>query len=90
MYALSYNMCGVYCRFSVKKGGSLTVTIDPRQAIAMHGGAMGVGLPVPPTAQLVSVIFNENATTAFGEVSSERFWLGLLFYRVSGVKRSRC
>jgi len=53
--------------FSVGKGGSLSVTIAPRQAIAMHRGAMGVGLPVPATAQQVSVIFNEDVTTTFGE-----------------------
>jgi hypothetical protein len=78
-----------FCRFSVGSGGSLSVTIDPRQAIAVHTRAMGAGIPVP-TAQQVSVLFSENATTSYGEVSSERFWLGLLFQRTSGAKRSRC
>ncbi|KAI0275828.1 glycoside hydrolase [Russula aff. rugulosa BPL654] len=53
--------------FSVGNDGSLNVTIDPRQAIAVQTGAMGVGRPVPLTAQQVSVIFSENATTTFGE-----------------------
>ena len=64
----------------------MTVTIDPRQAIAMHTGAMGVGMPAPATAKLVSVVFSVNVTTTFGEVSSERFWFGLLFYRAIGAK----
>ena len=76
LYALSYKVCGVFCRFSVGYGGILSVTIDPRQAIALHTGAMGVGNPAPKTAQQVSVAFSENATTVFGEVSSE---LGLAF-----------
>lgn len=66
---------GGFCRFSVGYGGSLSVTIDPRQAIAVHTGAMGVGMPVP-TAQQVSVVFSENATTTYGEVSGEGLWLG--------------
>ena len=70
MYALSYAIWVFFCRFSVGYGGSLSVTIDPRQAIAMHTGAMGVGMPVP-TAQQVSVVFSENATTTYGEVSGE-------------------
>jgi len=90
MYALSYNVCGVFCRFSVGYDGSLSVTIGPREAIAVHTGAMGVGMPVP-TAQQVSVVFSENATTTYGEVSGERLWLGLLFQRASGdTKRSQC
>ncbi|KAN0114196.1 Glycoside hydrolase superfamily [Russula decolorans] len=52
--------------FSVGYGGSLSVTIDPRQAIAVHTGAMDVGMPVL-TAQQVSVVFSENATTTYGE-----------------------
>jgi len=59
----------------------LSVTIGPRQAIAVHTGARGVGVGVPKTAQRVSVVFSENATTAFGEVSafglafrSEKWW----------------
>jgi hypothetical protein len=51
----------------IEYGGSLTVTVGPRQAIAVHTGAMGVGNPVPKTAQQVSVLFSENATTTLGE-----------------------
>lgn len=56
----------------------MSVSVGPRQAIAVHTGAMGVGVPVP-TAQQVSVVFSENATTTYGEVSGECLWLGLLF-----------
>ena len=65
-----------FCRFSVGYGGSLSVTIAPRQAIAVHTGAMGAGVPVP-TPHQVSVLFSENATTTYGEVSGERLWLWL-------------
>ena len=87
-------MGGVY-RFSIGNGGSLSATVGPRQAIAVHTGAKGTGVSVPNTAQLVPVLFSENATTTFGEVS--RFFaglawhcLGLLFYRVCGAKRGLC
>jgi hypothetical protein len=70
---LSHNVCEGFCRFAVGNDGSLNVTIDPRQAIAVQTGAMGVGAPVPLTPQQVSVIFSENATTTFGEVSGGRF-----------------
>jgi len=53
--------------FSIGNGGRLTVTIGPRQAIAVHTGAKGNGLSVPNTAQLVPVLFSENATTTYGE-----------------------
>jgi hypothetical protein len=79
MYALSYNVCEGFCRFSVGNGGSLSVTIDPRQAIAVHTGAMGIGTPVPMIAQQVSVVFSEYATTTYGEVSGGGLWFGLLF-----------
>jgi len=59
-------------------GGGLSVTVGPRQAIAIYTGAMGVGTPAPNTPLQVSVVFSENATTTFGEVSD------LLFYRVGG------
>lgn len=55
-------------RFMIGFGGSLTVTVGPRQAIAVHTGAMGIGSPAPK-AQQVSVLFSENATTTYGEVS---------------------
>jgi hypothetical protein len=76
---LSYITCEGFCRFSIGSGGSLSVTINPRQAIAVHTGAMGFGIPVPQTAQQVPVVFSETATTTFGEVSGERLWLGLVF-----------
>jgi hypothetical protein len=75
-YALLCNVFGFFCRFSVGYGGSLSVTIDPRQAIAVHTGAMGAGVPVPMPQQ-VSVLFSESATTTYGEVSGERLWLWL-------------
>lgn len=63
-------------------GGSLSVTVGPRQAIAVHTGAKGNGVSVPDTAQQVSVIFSENATTTFGEVSGFVFaglaWLAFV------------
>ncbi|KAF8632286.1 hypothetical protein AX17_004885 [Amanita inopinata Kibby_2008] len=42
-------------------GGSLSVTINPRDAFAIHTGAKGTG------ASPVAVTFNEGATTTFGE-----------------------
>ncbi|KAI0289065.1 glycoside hydrolase [Russula brevipes] len=53
--------------FWIGWGGSLTVTIGPRQAIAVHTGAEGIGASVPEEAQQVSVMFYETATTTFGE-----------------------
>jgi len=47
--------------------GSLTVTIGPRQAIAVHVGALGTGSPTPKASGPVSVIFSEIATTTPGE-----------------------
>jgi len=44
----------------------LRVIIGPRQAIAVHTGAMGIGTPNPRTGQ-VSVLFSVKATTAYGE-----------------------
>ncbi len=58
------------CRFSIPFDGSLTVTIGPWQAIAVHTGALGKGLPIPEVATQVSVIFSETATTTLGEVSA--------------------
>ena len=57
-------------RFQIGLDGSLTVTVGPRQAIAVHTGAMGVGLSTPGPAQQVSVLFSETATTSYGEVSA--------------------
>lgn len=53
--------------------GSLTVTIGPRQAVAVHTGAMGIGSPTPKASGPVSVIFSEIATTTDGEVSTSSF-----------------
>ena len=60
----------VICRFLIPSDGSLTVTIGPWQAIAVHTGALGLGLPTPGVATQVSVIFSETATTTLGEVSA--------------------
>jgi len=51
----------------IPSDGSLTVTIGPWQAIAVHTGALGLGLPTPGVATQVSVIFSETATTTLGE-----------------------
>jgi hypothetical protein len=55
-------------RFWIGWGGNLTVTIGPRQAIAVHTGAGGIAAYVQVEAQQVSVMFYETATTTFGEV----------------------
>lgn len=60
-------------RFWIGLQGSLTVTIGPRQAIAVHVGAMGTGSPTPKASGPVSVIFSEIATTTPGEVSTISF-----------------
>ena len=83
-------MCGIFCRFSVGYGSILSVTVvratlaatsEQVEAIGVYTGAMGVGMPVPnlKTAQRVSVVFSELATTAYGKVSSKHLWLGVLF-----------
>lgn len=61
------------CRFWIGLDGSLTVTIGPRQAVAVHIGAMGIGSPTPKAASPVSVLFSEVATTTSGEVSTISF-----------------
>jgi hypothetical protein len=61
------------CRFWIGFDGSLTVTIGPRQAVAVHVGAVGIGSPTPKAASQVSVIFAEVATTSPGEVSTISF-----------------
>jgi hypothetical protein len=67
---------GFFRRFFIRFGGSLSVIIGPRQAIAVHTGAIGVGVTIPKVAQQVSVLFSESATTAFGEVRAF-FFAGL-------------
>ena len=57
--------------FPISTAGLLDVTIGPRQAIAVHTGAMGSGTSTPKTAEFVPVLFNVNASvalTAPGEV----------------------
>ena len=61
------------CRFWIGFGGSLTATIGPRQAVAVHIGAMGTGSPTPKAARQVSVMFSEITTTTPGEVSTISF-----------------
>ncbi|KAI9511955.1 glycoside hydrolase family 13 protein [Russula earlei] len=51
----------------VTVGGSMAITIGPRQAIAVHTGAMGVGVDIAKEKEQVSVLFSETATTSFGE-----------------------
>jgi hypothetical protein len=58
-----------YRRFQIGFDGTLTVTVGPRQAIALHTGAQGMGLPTPEPVQQVSILFSETATTTPGEVS---------------------
>jgi hypothetical protein len=70
--ALAVNAGLFFCRFQIVNDGSLAVTIGPRQAIAVHTGALGNGMG-NPTAQQVSVMFSEYATTILGEVSA--LWL---------------
>jgi len=53
--------------FWIGVDGSLTVTIGPYQAIAVHSGARGKPWPDPDVAQHVSVLFYETATTTVGE-----------------------
>ena len=81
------NVGGVYS-FSIGNGGSLKVTVGPRQAIAVHTGAKGNGVSIPSTAQLVPVLFSENATTTYGEVSV--FFCRPGLGRDCGAKRALC
>jgi hypothetical protein len=53
--------------FTIGSGGSLVVTVGPRQAIAVHVGQLGTGTGTPQTAQQVPVMFSETATTSYGE-----------------------
>ena len=46
----------------------MTAIIGPRQAIAVHTGALGTANPAPKTVPQVSVLFYEDATTTPGEV----------------------
>jgi len=45
----------------------LSAAIGPRQAIALHTGALGTANPAPKTVPQVSVLFYENAITTPGE-----------------------
>lgn len=55
-------------RFWVGFDGSMSVTINPRQAIAIHAGARGVGVPIRKSAEQVSVLFYLTAISTPGEV----------------------
>ncbi|KAI0246821.1 glycoside hydrolase [Lactifluus subvellereus] len=59
---------GVCCgsAFSIASDGSLTVSVGPRQAIAVHTGAPSSGA-CTPTAQQIPIMFSESATTTPGE-----------------------
>ncbi|KAI9429334.1 glycoside hydrolase [Lactarius indigo] len=52
---------------SIGSDGSLAVTIGAHQAIAVHTAALGNWTSVLKTAELVPVLFEEYATTTFGE-----------------------
>jgi len=52
--------------FTVGGDGKVTVAIGPRQAIALHTGALGSTTPLKRASQ-VSVLFSVDATTTFGE-----------------------
>ena len=58
-----------YRRFHIGSDGILTITVPPRQAIALHTGAQGMGLPALEPIRQVTVLFSETATTTLGEVS---------------------
>jgi len=53
--------------FHVGSDGKLTATVPLRQAIALHTGARGMGLPVLEPIKQVTILFYENATTRDGE-----------------------
>ena len=62
------------CRVQIGIFGNLSVTIGPRQAIAVHLGAPGKQSPYYRMgARHVSVLFYETATTTLGEVSAHQF-----------------
>ncbi|KAH9058949.1 glycoside hydrolase [Lactarius deliciosus] len=56
--------------FTISNDGSLVATVGARQAIAVHVGALGSGTIMPKVAQQVPVLFYENATTIYGDVSN--------------------
>lgn len=47
--------------YNISSSGTFSVSIPARSAIALHTGAKG-------TSNMVSVLFEETATTTFGEV----------------------
>ncbi|KAH8986654.1 glycoside hydrolase [Lactarius hatsudake] len=53
--------------FTISNDSRLAVTVAPRQAIALHVGALGNGTSTPKTAQQVPVLFHTNVTTTYGE-----------------------
>lgn len=50
----------------MESDGSFSATVPARNAIAVHTGALGTANPDAPT--IVTVTFQETATTVFGEV----------------------
>ena len=63
----------------VGNDGTLSVTIDPRQAIAVHTGAKS-NKSIYPMAELVPVLFTEKVTTRLGQVSgifAGKAWLAV-------------
>ncbi|KAI0289062.1 glycoside hydrolase superfamily [Russula brevipes] len=53
--------------FWVGLDGNMSVTINPRQAIAIHVGARGVAVPIRKSAEQVSVLFYVTAMATPGE-----------------------
>jgi hypothetical protein len=54
--------------------GVLNVTIGPRQALALHEGATGGGLPNPDPPYYITALVTESVKTSSGEVSTISFW----------------
>src|SRR5579863_8058545 len=70
-----YHPCW-FRRYQIGSDGKLTVTVSPRQAIALHTGAQGMGLPIVEQTQQVSILFSETATTTLGQVSCPSIGFG--------------
>lgn len=66
-----YSIICLLTRYTVLSTGTFNATVLARNAIALHVGATGTGNTSAPTT--VEVIFQETATTTYGEVSSPIF-----------------
>ena len=55
----------------------MTVTVGPRQAIAVHTGACSLETS-PKAIQQVSILFSVNVKTTLGQVSTVLGFFGLL------------